>query len=156
VKLQHCWPCVGLAQYGTALVQWYVMHSHERRLPGSMMDNEFEVSFELQLISHSCLQNAPPVEGVGAGYLPVPYTGGAKNTQTHTHTHTHTSRKSTQPRVDRHVVSPPTTQPAETNVAVCVNRLTLLSRLHEIGDGDATEMDAHVKVSAFEAWQEAL
>jgi hypothetical protein len=47
VKLQH-WPRVGLvAQYGTVLVQWYVMHSHERRLHGSMIDDEFQVCFEL-------------------------------------------------------------------------------------------------------------
>jgi hypothetical protein len=31
------------------LVQWHVMHSHERRLPGSMIDDEFEVCFELLL-----------------------------------------------------------------------------------------------------------
>jgi hypothetical protein len=37
VKLQH-WPRVGLAQYGTVLVQWYVMDSHERRLPGREHD----------------------------------------------------------------------------------------------------------------------
>jgi hypothetical protein len=48
VKLQH-WPRVGLAQYGIVLVQWYVMHSHERRLPGSMIDDELEVCFELLL-----------------------------------------------------------------------------------------------------------
>jgi hypothetical protein len=42
-------PRVGLAQYGTVLVQWYVMHSHERRLPGSMTDDEFEICFELLL-----------------------------------------------------------------------------------------------------------
>jgi hypothetical protein len=48
VKLQH-WPRVGFAQYGTVLVQWYVMHSHERRLPGSIIDGEFEVCFELML-----------------------------------------------------------------------------------------------------------
>jgi hypothetical protein len=40
---------VGLAHYGTARVQWYVMHSHECRLPGSMIDDEFEVCFELLL-----------------------------------------------------------------------------------------------------------
>jgi hypothetical protein len=39
----------GLAQYGTVLVQWYVMHSHERCLPGSMIHDEFEVCFELLL-----------------------------------------------------------------------------------------------------------
>jgi hypothetical protein len=48
VKLQH-WPRVGLAQYGTVIVQWYVMHSNERRLPGSMIDDEIEVCFELLL-----------------------------------------------------------------------------------------------------------
>jgi hypothetical protein len=32
----------GLAHYGTVLGQWYVMHSHERRLPGSMIDDEFD------------------------------------------------------------------------------------------------------------------
>jgi hypothetical protein len=48
VKLQHL-PRVGLAQYGTVLVEWYVVHSHERRLPGSMIDDEFEVCFELQV-----------------------------------------------------------------------------------------------------------
>jgi hypothetical protein len=41
MKLHHS-ARVGLAQYGTALVQWYVMHSHERRLRGSMIDEEFE------------------------------------------------------------------------------------------------------------------
>jgi hypothetical protein len=40
---------VGLAHYGTVLVQWYVMHSHERRLPDTMIDDEFEVCFELLL-----------------------------------------------------------------------------------------------------------
>jgi hypothetical protein len=40
---------LGLAEYGTVLVQWYVMHAHERRLPGSMIDDEFEVCFELLL-----------------------------------------------------------------------------------------------------------
>jgi hypothetical protein len=49
-QLQH-WPRVGLAQYGTFLVQWYVMHSHERRLAGSMtIDDEFEVCFEFRLL----------------------------------------------------------------------------------------------------------
>jgi hypothetical protein len=43
------WPRVGLAKYGAVLVQWYVMHSHERRLPGSMIDDEFEVCFKLML-----------------------------------------------------------------------------------------------------------
>jgi hypothetical protein len=49
VKLQPFMPRVGLAQYGAILVQWYVMHSQERRLPGSMIDDEFEVCFELLL-----------------------------------------------------------------------------------------------------------
>jgi hypothetical protein len=40
---------LGLALYGTVLVQWYVVHSHERRLPGSMIDDEFEVCFKLLL-----------------------------------------------------------------------------------------------------------
>jgi hypothetical protein len=31
---------VGLAQYVTVLVQWFVMH--ERHLAGSMIDDEFE------------------------------------------------------------------------------------------------------------------
>jgi hypothetical protein len=47
-RLGH-WPRVGLAQYGTVIVQWYVMHSHERRLPGSMIDGELEVCFEVLL-----------------------------------------------------------------------------------------------------------
>jgi hypothetical protein len=44
-KLRH-WPRaldVGLAEYNTTLVQWCVVHSHERRLAGSMIDDEFEV-----------------------------------------------------------------------------------------------------------------
>jgi hypothetical protein len=49
VKLQQ-WPRVELAHYGTVLVRWYVMHSHERRLPGSTIDDEFEVCFELFLV----------------------------------------------------------------------------------------------------------
>jgi hypothetical protein len=48
VKLQH-WPRVGLAQYGTVLVQWYVMHSHERRLLGSMIDDELRFVSQLLL-----------------------------------------------------------------------------------------------------------
>jgi hypothetical protein len=48
VKLQPLRRC-GLAQYGTVLVQWYVVHSHERRLAGGMIDEEFEVCFELHL-----------------------------------------------------------------------------------------------------------
>jgi hypothetical protein len=39
----------GLEQYGTIPVQWSVMHSHERRVPGSMIDDELEVCFELLL-----------------------------------------------------------------------------------------------------------
>jgi hypothetical protein len=79
VKLQHS-PRVGLAQYGTVIVQWY---SHERRLPGSMIDDEFEVCFGLSSCSlssassHAC--KTPHVEGAIAGYLRVPYPGGAKN-----------------------------------------------------------------------------
>jgi hypothetical protein len=42
---------VGLAHYGTALVQWHVVHSHERCLAWSMIDNEFEVCFIELLIS---------------------------------------------------------------------------------------------------------
>jgi hypothetical protein len=39
---------VGLAQYGgTVILLWYVVHSHERRLAGSMIDDEFEAYFEL-------------------------------------------------------------------------------------------------------------
>jgi hypothetical protein len=48
VKVQHS-PRAWLARYGTVLIQWYVMHSHERRLPGSMIDDEFEVCFEFLL-----------------------------------------------------------------------------------------------------------
>jgi hypothetical protein len=40
---------VGLTHYGMVFVQWYVWHSHERRLAGSMNDDEFEVCFELLL-----------------------------------------------------------------------------------------------------------
>jgi hypothetical protein len=40
---------MGLAKYGTVPVQWYAMHPHERRLAGSMIDDEFEVCFELLL-----------------------------------------------------------------------------------------------------------
>jgi hypothetical protein len=40
---------VGLAQYGAVLVQCYVVRSQERRLAGSMIDDEFEVCFELPL-----------------------------------------------------------------------------------------------------------
>jgi hypothetical protein len=40
---------VGVAQYGTVLVEWYAVHSHERRLAGSIIDYEFEVCFELLL-----------------------------------------------------------------------------------------------------------
>jgi hypothetical protein len=49
VKLKH-WPRFGVAKYGTVIVQWYVVHSHKRRLAGSMIDNEFEVCFELLLL----------------------------------------------------------------------------------------------------------
>jgi hypothetical protein len=38
-----------LAQCGTVLAQWYVLQSHERGLAGSMMNDEFEVCFELLL-----------------------------------------------------------------------------------------------------------
>jgi hypothetical protein len=40
---------VGLAQYGTVLMQWFVLHSHERRLAVSMIDDEFEVCFKFLL-----------------------------------------------------------------------------------------------------------
>jgi hypothetical protein len=41
---------VGLTQYrDTVFVEWYVMHPHERRLPGGMIDDELEVCFELLL-----------------------------------------------------------------------------------------------------------
>jgi hypothetical protein len=45
---------VGLAKYGTVLLQWYVVHSYERRLAGSMIDDNFVLNF----YSQSCFQNA--------------------------------------------------------------------------------------------------
>jgi hypothetical protein len=56
-----------------AFVQWYVIHSHERRLPGSMIDDELEVCFELLLSVMLAKRRL-----YGAGYMPVPYPGGAK------------------------------------------------------------------------------
>jgi hypothetical protein len=40
---------VGLAQYGTVLGLWYVVHSNERRMAGSMIDDDLEVCFEVLL-----------------------------------------------------------------------------------------------------------
>jgi hypothetical protein len=51
---------MGLAQYGTTLGQWYVVHSLERLLDGSMIDDEFVLNF----YSYSCLQT-PHVQGTG-------------------------------------------------------------------------------------------
>jgi hypothetical protein len=67
---------VGLAQYGTVLVQWYVVHSHERRLAEGMIDDEVKVC--LNFYSHACLQNAAPVEGTGAGLPASPMSQGRK------------------------------------------------------------------------------
>jgi hypothetical protein len=48
------WGCLSatddiIARYGTVLAQWYVMHSYERHLPWSMIDDKFEVCFKLLL-----------------------------------------------------------------------------------------------------------
>jgi hypothetical protein len=65
---------VGLAHYGTVLVLWYVVHSHERRLAGSMIEEEFEVCFEL-LLSLGLAKRRLQRLTVRA-YLPVPCSGG--------------------------------------------------------------------------------
>jgi hypothetical protein len=38
---------VGLAHYGNVLVHWYVVHSHERCLTGSVFDDGFKVCFNI-------------------------------------------------------------------------------------------------------------
>jgi hypothetical protein len=65
---------VGLAHYGTALVQWYVVHSHERHLAGSMIDDEFGVCF--YTLNHAC--KTPHVEGAGADFPSSPISRGRK------------------------------------------------------------------------------
>jgi hypothetical protein len=67
---------VELAQYGTVLVQWYVVHSYEHRLAGSMIEDEFEVCFELLLsvvLAKRCMWTV-----LVRAYMPVPFLGGTK------------------------------------------------------------------------------
>jgi hypothetical protein len=68
---------VKLALYGTALVQWYVVHSHERHLAGSMIYDEFQFVLTYTLSRAYCAKRRPQRVTVRA-YLPAPQYGGAK------------------------------------------------------------------------------